>query len=94
MTKGGTIIMRRMTDQSVLDLVGRLARWAGVPRFSPHDLRRTFIGDMLDLGVDLSTVQQLAGHAQVTTTARYDPRGEHVRRRAAEMLHVPFTAKG
>jgi integrase/recombinase XerD len=92
-TKGGTIIMRRMTDQSVLDLVRRLARRAEIPCFSPHDLRRTFIGDMLDLGVDISTVQQLAGHAQVTTTARYDRRGEHVKRRAAEMLHVPFTPK-
>lgn len=89
-TKGGMIVMRRMTDQSVLDLVRRLARRAGIARFSPHDLRRTFIGDMLDLGVDISTVQQLAGHAQVTTTVRYDRRGEHVRRRAAEMLHVPF----
>lgn len=88
--KGGTVVLRRMTDQSVLDLVRRLARHAGIPRFSPHDLRRTFIGDMLDLGVDISTVQQLVGHAQVTTTARYDRRGEHVRRRAAEMLHVPF----
>ena len=92
-SKGGNFIVRRMTDQSVLDLVRRLARRAGIPGFSPHDLRRTFIGDMLDLGVDISTVQQLAGHAQVTTTARYDRRGEHVRRRAAEMLHVPFVAR-
>jgi integrase len=91
--KGGKIDVRRMTDQSVLDVLRRLARRAGIPRFSPHDLRRTFIGDMLDLGIDISTVQQLAGHAQVTTTARYDRRGEHVRRRAAEMLHVPFVAE-
>ncbi|HSO37904.1 MAG TPA: tyrosine-type recombinase/integrase [Labilithrix sp.] len=91
MSKGGTVIMRRLSDQSVLDTVRRLARHANIPRFSPHDARRTFIGDMLDLGVDISTVQQLAGHAQVTTAARYDRRGEHVRRRAAEMLHVPFT---
>lgn len=92
-SKGGTVVMRRLTDQSVLDIVRRLARHADIARFSPHDLRRTFIGDMLDLGVDISTVQQLAGHAQVTTTARYDRRGEHVRRRAAEMLHVPFTSR-
>ena len=91
-TKGGAVVLRRMTDQSVLDLVRRLARRAGIARFSPHDLRRTFISDMLDLGVDISTVQQLAGHSQVTTTARYDHRGEHVRRRAAEMLHVLFAA--
>jgi site-specific recombinase XerD len=92
-SKGGRLVARRLSDQSVLDIVRRLARHANVPRFSPHDSRRTFIGDMLDLGVDISTVQQLAGHAQVTTTARYDRRGEHVRRRAAEMLHVPFKSK-
>jgi site-specific recombinase XerD len=89
-TKGGEIERRRMSDQAIAELVRRLARKAKIARFSPHDMRRTFIGDLLDGGADLATVQGLAGHASPTTTSRYDRRGERARKEAAELLHVPF----
>jgi integrase len=88
--KGDRITPRRMTDQAILWLVRRRAEDADVSRFSPHDLRRTFVSDLLDAGADLSTTKRLAGHASEATTGRYDRRGEEAKKRAAQLLHVPY----
>lgn len=86
----GRLVHRCITPDAVHKLCARLGTRAGVARFSPHDLRRTFAGAMLDAGADLSVVRALMGHASVSTTAAYDRRGEEAKARAAELLHFPY----
>jgi site-specific recombinase XerD len=81
---------RRLTAQAIWYLAESRGKDAQIDAFSPHDLRRSFVSDLLDAGVDLSTVQQMAGHAQVQTTARYDRRGDEAKAEAAKQLHVPY----
>lgn len=91
--KGGKIQPRRMTPQAVLLIIRKRATEAGVESFSPHDFRRTFCSDLLDAGTDIVTVQKLAGHASPVTTAKYDRRGEEVKRKAVEQLGIPYTRR-
>lgn len=53
-------------------------------------LRRTFVGDALDSGADLSVVSQLVGHTNPATTASYDRRGHTARRAAVDGMHLPY----
>ena len=88
--KGGKIQDRKMTDQTIYNLLLNHSKQAGIARFSPHDLRRSFISELLDRGADVVTVQQLAGHASVQTTANYDRKGKRGKKKAIGLLHVPY----
>jgi site-specific recombinase XerD len=81
----------RLTDQTIYHVINRRALEAGlVKKTTPHDLRRTFVSDLLEAGVDLSTVSKMAGHEDTNTTRRYDRRPDKVMQEAAEKLDVPF----
>ncbi|PPT07632.1 Phage integrase [Geitlerinema sp. FC II] len=86
--KGGHIQYNHMTPQAVLWILQKRAKQAGLQPFSPHDFRRTFCSDLLDAGVDIVTVQKLAGHSSPTMTARYDRRGEETKRKAVQVLDL------
>ena len=88
--RGGALEQRTMTAQAILLRVRHLSKRAGIAQISPHDLRRTFVGELLEAGADVSSVAKLAGHANPTTTARYDRRPDEAKRRAAELLHIPY----
>jgi site-specific recombinase XerD len=87
--KDGTLSSRRMHPSSVAFIIDRTAVAADVAHLSPHDLRRTFVGDLLDGGADMATVQRLAGHESVDTTARYDRRPERAAQAAAALITIP-----
>jgi site-specific recombinase XerD len=87
--KGKRVTLKRLTSQAVLFILQKRGEEAGVAAFSTHDFRRTFISDLLDAGVDLVTVQRLAGHSDPSTSSRYDRRPEAVKRRAVELLDLP-----
>lgn len=86
--RGRQLTARGMSVDAIYDVCRSRAAQAGIPAFSPHDLRRTAISDMLDAGADISAVKAVAGHSQIETTARYDRRGERAKEQAASLLAI------
>lgn len=88
--RGDHLESKGLTDQAIYNILASRAQAAGVKKFSPHDLRRTFAGDLLDSGEDIATVKRMMGHANVNTTAGYDRRPAKAMKKAAGKLHVPY----
>lgn len=88
--KAGKVSLKRLSAQAVYYILKCRQKKAGVASFSPHDLRRTTITDMLEADIDVLTVSAIAGHASADTTRRYDKRPEDTKRAAAEKLRSPY----
>jgi integrase/recombinase XerD len=61
-----------LSRQSAWQVLQRAAEHAGITAaVSPHTLRHSFATHLLDGGADVRVVQELLGHASVTTTQIY-----------------------
>jgi integrase len=89
-SKGGKVSLNRLSPQAVYYVLKTRQKQAGLESFTPHDLRRTTITDMLSADVDVLTVSAIAGHNSSDTTRRYDRRSEESKRQAVERLPSPL----
>lgn len=74
----------------IWQVVTTYAKKAGIGHVHPHQLRHSFATDLLAGGADLRVVQELLGHASITTTQIYT----HVDRSQLKRVHAQFHPRG
>ncbi len=83
-TKGES---RRLTTVSIESLVRKYSMLAGITKkVTPHTLRHSFATDLLQNGADIRAVQEMLGHASITTTQIYT----HLTNRRLREIHEKF----
>lgn len=69
--KTGLMQFRRMTDQAIYDIFGRITQRAGVNEITLRDLRAAYVVGLIRSGKSVDEVQYLVGHASWFTTSTY-----------------------
>ncbi|MFQ5746473.1 MAG: site-specific tyrosine recombinase XerD [Gemmatimonadota bacterium] len=82
---------RRLSRMGGWRIVHRAAERAGLEgRVTPHTLRHSFATHLLEGGADLAAVQEMLGHADISTTQIYT----HVDRSYLQDVHRQFHPRG
>lgn len=80
----------RLTPRSIQRIIKKYSAKAGIVKdITPHTLRHSFATDLLHNGADIRSVQQMLGHASITTTQVYT----HVTNQQLRDVHKQFHDK-
>ena len=77
---------KKLRRENIWELVRKYAKCAGIKNVSPHTLRHSFATHLLEGGADLRSVQEMLGHANISTTQIYT----HVDRKYLKSVHQKF----
>ena len=84
--RNGKVVSQPLTTTGLTGILAELQKTSKIAQFTPHDMRRTFITRLLEQGVDINIVRQLAGHKDISTTTRYDYRDDDMKAKASQRL--------
>lgn len=84
----------RLSRAAIFDLTKRLAVQAGIRKnVSPHSLRHSFATHLMEGGADIRSVQEMLGHASISTTEIYTHLNRTYLRETLEQYHPRYAKK-